>query len=96
MALVGIAFSMGFILGPMIGATFSLLTDKTTSMWFTYPAVFAFLLSAADILFFHMYFEESLPKVIEVNLQFQDITAENICKSWGCNVEFHSSPQARV
>lgn len=64
MALVGIAFSIGFIIGPMIGALFSIYTDKTSSMWFWYPAAFAFLLSLADILFIYRFFDESLPKVI--------------------------------
>lgn len=63
MALVGIAFSVGFIIGPMIGALFSIYTDKTSSMWFWYPAAFAFLLSLADILFIYRFFDESLPKV---------------------------------
>lgn len=67
MALVGIAFSIGFIIGPMIGALFSIYTDKTTSMWFWYPASFAFLLSLADILFIYRFFNESLPKVIFQN-----------------------------
>lgn len=63
MALVGIAFSIGFIVGPMIGAIFSILTDKTSSMWFWYPASFAFLLSLADVLFIYRFFNETLPKV---------------------------------
>lgn len=63
MALVGIAFSIGFIIGPMIGALFSIYTDKTSSMWFWYPATFAFLLSLADILFVYRFYDESLPKV---------------------------------
>ncbi|XP_031617918.1 major facilitator superfamily domain-containing protein 10 [Contarinia nasturtii] len=62
MALVGIAFSIGFIIGPMIGALFSIYTDKTSSMWFWYPASFAFLLSLADVLFVYRFFNESLPK----------------------------------
>lgn len=67
MALVGIAFSVGFIIGPMIGAMFSLLSDKSSSMWFWYPAMFAFLLSVADILFVSFLFDESLPKVCTGN-----------------------------
>lgn len=63
MALVGIAFSIGFIIGPMIGALFSIFTDKTSSMWFWYPATFAFLLSLADVLFVYRFFNESLPQV---------------------------------
>lgn len=63
MALVGIAFSLGFIVGPMIGAIFSMMSDKSSSTWFWYPAMFAFLLSVADVLFVASLFEESLPKV---------------------------------
>ncbi|XP_055324886.1 major facilitator superfamily domain-containing protein 10 isoform X1 [Sitodiplosis mosellana] len=62
MALVGIAFSIGFIIGPTIGALFSIFTDKTSSMWFWYPATFAFLLSLADVLFVYRFFNESLPQ----------------------------------
>lgn len=63
MALVGIAFSIGFIIGPMIGAMFAMMSDKSSSTWFWYPAMFAFMLSLADILFFSLLFVESLPKV---------------------------------
>ncbi|XP_026461747.1 major facilitator superfamily domain-containing protein 10-like [Ctenocephalides felis] len=62
MALVGIAFSLGFTIGPLIGALFSQLTDKTNVDWFMYPAVFAFLLSIADLLFVAVFFNETLPK----------------------------------
>lgn len=34
MALVGIAFSLGFIVGPMIGAIFSRYADKTSAHLF--------------------------------------------------------------
>lgn len=63
MALVGIAFSLGFLFGPFLGAMFSMLADKTSSTWFWYPAMFAFVLSLADLLFILVFFEESLPKV---------------------------------
>lgn len=63
MALVGIAFSFGFILGPMIGAMFSKFSDKTTDNWFVYPAMFAICLSILDILFVAIYVKETLPKV---------------------------------
>lgn len=63
MALVGIAFSLGFIIGPMIGATFSMLSDKTSHTWFCYPAIFAVLLAVGDILFIVTCLRETLPKV---------------------------------
>lgn len=64
-ALVGIAFSLGFTIGPLIGALFSQLTDKTNADWFMYPAIFALLLSVADVLFVALCFKETLPKVIK-------------------------------
>lgn len=62
MALVGIAFSLGFIFGPMIGAIFSKISDKSTEQWFYYPAIFATVLSVTDLLFVGIFFKESLPK----------------------------------
>nr|CAI5842047.1 unnamed protein product [Callosobruchus analis] len=52
MALVGIAFSLGFILGPLIGAIFAVWAKKKTAL----------MLSVADLLFFIIFFKESLPK----------------------------------
>lgn len=62
MALVGIAFSIGFIVGPMIGAMFSKYSDKTTDHWFFLPAMFAFGLSATNVIFISMCMKESLTK----------------------------------
>ncbi|XP_049281837.1 major facilitator superfamily domain-containing protein 10 isoform X1 [Anopheles funestus] len=62
MALVGIAFSLGFIAGPMIGAMFSRFSDKTGTLWFFAPAMFAMLLAVADILFLAVCMKETLPK----------------------------------
>jgi MFS family permease len=61
MALVGIAFSLGFILGPMIGAIFSRFSDKTTDSWFVTPALFAMCLAGLDILFVVVCLRETLP-----------------------------------
>uniref|UniRef100_A0A1Y1LCF1 Major facilitator superfamily (MFS) profile domain-containing protein n=1 Tax=Photinus pyralis TaxID=7054 RepID=A0A1Y1LCF1_PHOPY len=62
MALVGIAFSLGFIIGPLIGAIFAMSTSKTNGEWFVAPAMFAFFLSFLDLIFFVIFFQESLPK----------------------------------
>uniref|UniRef100_A0A336KJD8 CSON011760 protein n=1 Tax=Culicoides sonorensis TaxID=179676 RepID=A0A336KJD8_CULSO len=62
MALVGIAFSLGFIFGPMIGAIFSKSSDKTVDQWFFYPAMFATFLALADLLFIVVFMKESLPE----------------------------------
>jgi len=62
MALIGVAFSLGFMLGPMIGAGFSFWSRGKDGDWFFYPAVTALLLSLFDILFLSIFFQESLPE----------------------------------
>ncbi|XP_056646496.1 major facilitator superfamily domain-containing protein 10 [Diorhabda sublineata] len=62
MAFVGIAFSLGFIIGPLIGAAFAVWAKKRTGEWFVIPAIFAFLLSLIDLIFFMTFFKETLPK----------------------------------
>lgn len=61
MALVGIAFSLGFIVGPIIGAAFSRFADKSSDDWFAYPALFAMCLATLDVLFVMFCLKESLP-----------------------------------
>ncbi|XP_014288255.1 major facilitator superfamily domain-containing protein 10 [Halyomorpha halys] len=63
MALVGIAFSMGFIIGPLIGAFIAKWAIFSGNMyWFVLPALFALFLSIVDIIFIFFFFEETLPK----------------------------------
>ncbi|KAG8266737.1 Major facilitator super domain-containing protein 10 [Homalodisca vitripennis] len=64
MALVGIAFSIGFIVGPVIGAMFArwAQTQAGHSDWFTVPAMFALSLAVIDVLFVVLCFQETLPK----------------------------------
>lgn len=62
MALVGIAFSLGFIVGPLIGAGFAVWAKMKTGNWYIVPALFALALSLSDLIYFMVYFKESLPK----------------------------------
>ncbi|XP_065080936.1 major facilitator superfamily domain-containing protein 10 isoform X2 [Ochlerotatus camptorhynchus] len=62
MALVGIAFSLGFIVGPMIGAIFSRFADKTDAQWFWLPAMFAMGLASLNVVFIACCLKESLAK----------------------------------
>lgn len=50
-------------MGPMIGAGFAVWAKQKTGNWFVVPAIFALILSIADLIFFTIYFKESLPKV---------------------------------
>ncbi|KAK9509500.1 hypothetical protein O3M35_006805 [Rhynocoris fuscipes] len=63
MALVGIAFSVGFVAGPVIGALFSKwASSQSHTNWFIFPASFALLLALADVIFVVLCFKETLPK----------------------------------
>ncbi|XP_043281965.1 major facilitator superfamily domain-containing protein 10 isoform X2 [Venturia canescens] len=63
MALVGIAFSIGFVIGPMIGVIFSRFSggDSRADNWYIYPAMFAFLLALGDLAYVAFCLEETLP-----------------------------------
>ncbi|XP_048505043.1 major facilitator superfamily domain-containing protein 10-like isoform X2 [Athalia rosae] len=62
MALVGIAFSVGFVVGPMIGATFSCLSSgHREGQWYAIPALFALFLALSDLLYVWFNLSESLP-----------------------------------
>ncbi|KAJ8681672.1 hypothetical protein QAD02_017464 [Eretmocerus hayati] len=62
MALVGIAFSVGFVLGPMIGAMFARISiGSREGQWYALPAMFAFFLSMCDLFYVAINMEESLP-----------------------------------
>jgi len=63
MALIGVAFSLGFLFGPMIGAAFSVWGKQQESgNWYIYPAVFALILSVVDIFYLALFLKESLPE----------------------------------
>lgn len=65
MALIGVAFSLGFLFGPMIGAFFSILGKQEGSVAsfsaFQYPALFSLTLAIIDFLFMVVTFQETLP-----------------------------------
>ncbi|XP_059175618.1 major facilitator superfamily domain-containing protein 10-like [Physella acuta] len=62
MALIGIAFSIGFVFGPTIGAAFSILTkDSEASVPSLTPALFSLCLSLIDIVYVYLYLPETLP-----------------------------------
>uniref|UniRef100_A0A1A9W9E4 Major facilitator superfamily (MFS) profile domain-containing protein n=1 Tax=Glossina brevipalpis TaxID=37001 RepID=A0A1A9W9E4_9MUSC len=62
MALVGIAFSLGFIIGPMIGAFFAIFANKNSGPWFVSPSLLAFTLAIGDLLVLLFCLKETLPQ----------------------------------
>lgn len=59
-ALIGIAFSVGFVFGPLIGAVFA-KSVQNTSEFYTGPAVFSIVITIFDILFVAFTLPETLP-----------------------------------
>ncbi|KPJ08787.1 Major facilitator superfamily domain-containing protein 10 [Papilio machaon] len=62
MALVGLAFSIGFIVGPMAGAWFAMTTDTNFGLWGQRPALYALSLSLANIALVSLFLPETLSK----------------------------------
>lgn len=66
-AFVGVAFSVGFVFGPIIGAVFSRYARDQQEVFYTVPALFALALAVIDIIFVLMFFKETLPENKRVN-----------------------------
>ncbi|KAK3609229.1 hypothetical protein CHS0354_035168 [Potamilus streckersoni] len=62
MALIGIAFSIGFVFGPIIGAIFSRYAREHEGQFYVVPALFALFLALLDIVFLMTFFKETLPE----------------------------------
>jgi len=64
MAFIGIAFSIGFLIGPLVGAGFAVWAkghDKSSNKeWYIYPAMVALSLSVIDFIYIFMKFKETL------------------------------------
>lgn len=62
MAMIGVAFSVGFLLGPLIGAAFSLQAKGQEGEFFVTPALYALTLAVLDVLFLVVFLKETLPR----------------------------------
>jgi len=61
MAMIGVAYSIGFTIGPMIGAAMSTYI-KSDASFFYVPAYFAFFICIFDIIFVYFFLPETLPE----------------------------------
>uniref|UniRef100_A0AAQ5X3Q0 Major facilitator superfamily (MFS) profile domain-containing protein n=1 Tax=Amphiprion ocellaris TaxID=80972 RepID=A0AAQ5X3Q0_AMPOC len=66
-AMIGIAFSVGFTVGPLMGAYFAIGSRTTGNVFYQTPALLALAFSAADLLFIWLMLPETLPKDIKVS-----------------------------
>ncbi|XP_037339618.2 major facilitator superfamily domain-containing protein 10 [Pungitius pungitius] len=62
MAMIGVAFSLGFTVGPLMGAYFALGSRATGIVFYQTPALLALAFSVADLLFVWAAMPETLTK----------------------------------
>ncbi|XP_035846818.1 major facilitator superfamily domain-containing protein 10 isoform X2 [Sander lucioperca] len=67
MAMIGIAFSLGFTVGPLMGAYFALSSRTTGNVFYQTPALLALAFSAADLLFIWVMLPETLTKDVKAS-----------------------------
>lgn len=65
--MIGVAFSLGFTLGPLMGAYFA-LRRKDAEMFYQGPAMLAVLFSIGDLLFIFFTLPETLHKDSKVKI----------------------------
>uniref|UniRef100_A0A673CC98 Major facilitator superfamily domain containing 10 n=1 Tax=Sphaeramia orbicularis TaxID=375764 RepID=A0A673CC98_9TELE len=68
MAMIGVAFSLGFTVGPLMGAYFAISSRSSGNVFYQVTALLALAFSAADLLFIWLMLPETLTKDIKVNL----------------------------
>ncbi|NP_001088384.1 major facilitator superfamily domain containing 10 L homeolog [Xenopus laevis] len=61
MAMIGVAFSLGFTIGPMIGAYFA-MNAASEEIFYVRPALLALFFAVADLIFIFLFLPETLPK----------------------------------
>lgn len=64
--MIGIAFSLGFTVGPLLGAYFALSSRVAESVFYQTPALLALAFSAADLLFIWLALPETLTVDVKV------------------------------
>ncbi|KAM7391250.1 hypothetical protein PAMP_021950 [Pampus punctatissimus] len=67
MAMIGIAFSVGFTVGPLMGAYFAISSRTTGNVFYQTPALLALAFSVADLLFIWLMLPETLSKDVKAS-----------------------------
>ncbi|XP_024130878.1 major facilitator superfamily domain-containing protein 10 isoform X1 [Oryzias melastigma] len=65
MAMIGIAFSVGFTVGPLMGAYFAVTSRTTGNVFFQTPALIALAFSVADLLVIWLMLPETLTENVK-------------------------------
>ena len=69
--MIGIAFSLGFTVGPLMGAYFAASSRGTGNVFYQTPALLALAFSVTDLLFIWLMLPETLTKDSKVSLRKQ-------------------------
>lgn len=67
--MIGVAFSLGFTVGPLLGAYFAINSKDPESVFYQTPALLALAFSAADLLFIFLALPETLTDDVKVGCE---------------------------
>ncbi|XP_026324847.1 major facilitator superfamily domain-containing protein 10 isoform X1 [Hyposmocoma kahamanoa] len=82
MALIGLAFSIGFMAGPLAGAWFAKTGNISSGGWGERPAFYALALALANIILVTFYIPETLKKDKRAPLSFTLSKAVDFVSPW--------------
>lgn len=95
MAAIGVAFSIAFVFGPLVGAGFSKLLSNSSN-FFVAPALFSMTLTVMDIIYISGYMPETLKKenrASSVVSSFQELSY--LINPWSL-FKFHAVPSTKM
>lgn len=82
-AMIGIAFSLGFTVGPLLGAYFAINSKTTENIFCQTPALLALSFSVADLFFIWLMLPETLTADVKVSRKiFSYINIQFLFKRW--------------
>lgn len=67
--MIGIAFSLGFTVGPLLGAYFAISSQTTGNVFYQTPALLALAFSVGDLLFIWLMLPETLTVDVKVGYE---------------------------
>lgn len=67
--MIGIAFSLGFTVGPLLGAYFAISSKTTGNVFYQTPALLALAFSVGDLLFIWLMLPETFTVDVKVGYE---------------------------
>lgn len=75
--MIGIAFSLGFTVGPLLGAYFAISSKTTGNIFYQTPALLALAFSLGDLLFIWLMLPETL--TVDVKVGYEIVFLLYVC-----------------